>query len=102
MKGKTENELLKLPFRAVYAFRPAFIQPMHGIVSRTPLYRALYALLGPLTPALRLALPAYVTTTEKVGRAMLQVARRGAPKPILENADINDLAGDAGGGDRLG
>jgi hypothetical protein len=34
-----------------------------------------------------------VTTTEKVGRAMLEVARRGAPKQLLENRDINELAG---------
>ena len=95
VKGRTENALLNLPFRAKYMFRPAFIQPMHGIVSRTRLYRILYAVVGPLYPVWRFLFPRYVTTTEKVGRAMLRVARQGAPKAVLENADINALAGEA-------
>jgi uncharacterized protein YbjT (DUF2867 family) len=93
VKGRTENELLKLPFKAAYMFRPAFIQPMHGIVSRTRLYRVLYAAVGPLYPLWKTVLPAYVTTTDKVGRAMLEVAKRGSPKRVIENADINALAG---------
>jgi len=93
VKGRTENALLRLSFKSAYMFRPAFIQPMHGIVSRTATYRALYAVMGPLTPLLRALLPAHVTTTEKVGRAMLAVARRGASKVVLENRDINALAG---------
>ena len=95
VKGRTENALLRLPFKAAYMFRPAFIQPMHGIVSRTRIYRVLYAVVGPLYPVWRVLFPRYVTTTEKVGRAMLHVARHGAPKPVLENADINALAADA-------
>jgi hypothetical protein len=39
--------------------------------------------------------PGYVTTTEKVGRAMLQLAKRGAPRPVLGNAEINALAEEA-------
>lgn len=92
VKGKTENALLRLPFNAAYMFRPAFIQPLHGIKSKTKLYNAAYTVLGPLTPILRRALPKYTTTTEKVGRAMLRVARDGAPKTVLENDDINALA----------
>lgn len=95
VKGRTENALLKLPFKATHLFRPAFIQPMHGIVSRTRLYRVLYAVIEPLYPVLRVLFPGYVTTTEKVGRAMLRVAKQGAPRAVLENADINALAGDA-------
>ncbi len=93
VKGKTENALLRMPFKAAYMFRPAYIQPMHGIVSRTGIYRVLYAAMKPLYPFLKAAFPNYVTTTEKVGRAMLEVARRGAPKTVLENRDINALAG---------
>jgi uncharacterized protein YbjT (DUF2867 family) len=89
VKGKTENAILKLGFRASYVFRPAFIQPKHGITSRTALYRYLYMPLAPLVPLLRLAFPKYMTTTELVGRAMLNVARRGAPKRVLECHDIN-------------
>jgi uncharacterized protein YbjT (DUF2867 family) len=95
VKGRTENALLKLPFKTAYMFRPAFIQPMHGIVSRTRLYRVLYAFVGPLYPLLKVLFPRYVTTTEKVGRAMLRVVRRGAAKQVLENADINALVGDS-------
>ena len=92
IKGKAENGLARLPFKAAYMFRPAFIQPMHGIVSRTTLYRVLYAIFAPLVPLLKLFFPSIVTTTEKVGRAMLRVAREGAPKAVLETRDINALA----------
>jgi uncharacterized protein YbjT (DUF2867 family) len=88
VKGRTENELLALPLAATM-FRPAIIVPMHGERSKTPAYRFFYVLAAPLLPLLRRMLPGYVTTTEHVGRAMLAVAARGAPKPVLENADIN-------------
>jgi hypothetical protein len=89
VKGKTENELLRLPFRAAYMFRPGAIVALHGIQSRTKLYRALYVPFGPLMPLLYKLFPKYVTTTEQIGRAMLAVARRGYSKPVLETADIN-------------
>jgi len=92
VKGKAENELLKLSFKATYMFRPAFIQPQHGIQSRTTAYRVLYSIVGPLFPVLQALFPRYVTTTEKVGLAMLQVAKQGNSQPILENDDINRLA----------
>ena len=91
IKGKTENDLLKMPFRAAYMFRPGYIQPLHGIRTKTKLYGALYTVVAPLYPILKRLLPNYVTTTECVGRAMLNVARRGAPKRFLENQDINGL-----------
>lgn len=90
VKGQTENALLRLPFRAAYMFRPGVIVPRHGIKSRTRLYRALYAVLGPILPLLQ-RFPNYVTTTEKLGQAMLRAAKRGAPQPVLESADINRL-----------
>jgi hypothetical protein len=91
VKGQTENALLRLPFKAAYMFRPAVIVPLHGIKSRTMLYRVPYAVLGPILPLLKRLFPKYVTTTEKLGRAMLIAAKRGAPKAILENSDINEL-----------
>ena len=91
VKGQTENALLALPFKGVYVFRPAAIQPLHGIRSKTAWINAAYAVLGPLYPVFKRLAPDYVTTTEQVGRAMLAVARRGAPKRVLENADINRL-----------
>jgi uncharacterized protein YbjT (DUF2867 family) len=91
VKGKTENDLLKMPFRAAYMFRPGYIQPLHGIRTKTRWYGALYAVMGPLYPMWKRLLPNYVTTTECVGRAMLNVARHGAPRRFLENQDINGL-----------
>jgi uncharacterized protein YbjT (DUF2867 family) len=91
VKGQTENALLALPFKGVYVFRPAAIQPLHGIRSKTAWINAAYAVLGPLYPVFKRFVPDYVTTTEQVGRAMLAAARRGAPKRVLENADINRL-----------
>jgi uncharacterized protein YbjT (DUF2867 family) len=91
VKGKAENDLLKLPFRAAYMFRPGYIQPLHGIRTKTKWYGAMYTVMAPLYPIWKRLLPKYVTTTECVGRAMLNVARRGAPKRLLENQDINGL-----------
>jgi uncharacterized protein YbjT (DUF2867 family) len=91
IKGKAENDILKLPFRAAYMFRPGFIQPLHGIRSKTRLYQTFYAVLSPILPFLKFTLPQYVTTTEQVGRAMLEVAKHGYPRPILESKDIDSL-----------
>jgi uncharacterized protein YbjT (DUF2867 family) len=91
VKGKTENDILKLPFRAAYMFRPGAIQPMHGIRSKTRLYQTFYTILNPILPLLKKAFPQYITTTEQLGRAMLQVAKHGFPRPILESKDIDIL-----------
>jgi uncharacterized protein YbjT (DUF2867 family) len=88
IKGKAENALLAMPFKATYVFRPAFIQPLHGIRSRTKLYNAMYAVLGPLYPVVKAIAPGYATTTEQLGRAMIAVARKGFAKRILESQDI--------------
>ena len=93
VKGKTENALLRLPFKAAYMFRPGVIQPFHGIRSKTASYRAFYAIGKPVLPVLRWAFPNYILTTEQIGRAMLAAARRGASKSILESRDIRALAG---------
>jgi uncharacterized protein YbjT (DUF2867 family) len=92
IKGKTENAVLRQPFKAAFVFRPGVIQPLHGIRSRTALYRVLYSCTKPLLPLLRWALPGYILTTEQIGRAMLAVAKRGASKPILESKDISAIA----------
>jgi len=89
VKGKTENDLLKLPFKAAYMFRPAGIQPLHGVKSRTAWVQAIYVVASPLLTWLDRVAPKYMTTTEQVGRAMIKVARDGYPKPVLESEDIN-------------
>jgi uncharacterized protein YbjT (DUF2867 family) len=88
VKGRTENALLALPFHAAYMFRPGLIQPGPGITSKTRSYRILLTLFGPLFPVLRALFPRSVTSTEEVGRAMLEVAKNGAPKRVLESPDI--------------
>ena len=91
VRGRLENALQRLPFKAVYVFRPGIIQPLDGIRSKTVAYRWFYALSRPLLPLLRVLMPTVVLSTEVVGRAMLAVARYGAPKPVLEAADISAL-----------
>lgn len=88
VKGATENALLRLPFKAVHLFRPGMIQPLHGIRSKTRAYDLLYGLIGFLIPLLRRMFPNHITTTEEVGRAMIEVARHGWPQPVLECRDI--------------
>lgn len=92
VKGRTENALQRLPFKAVYLFRPGVIQPLHGARSKTRSYRVIYALAKPLLPLLRALFPGQVLTTESVGRAMLAVARHGAPQAVLEVGDIHAAA----------
>jgi uncharacterized protein YbjT (DUF2867 family) len=89
VKGQTENALLRMPFQAAYMFRPGVIVPLHGIKSRTALYRIPYMLMAPLLPLLEAAFPKYVTTTERLGRAMIHVAKQGAAKAVLESSGIN-------------
>ena len=93
VKGRTENALRRLPFRAVYLFRPGAIVPVHGERPRAAAYRWLYPVLGPLLPLLRRLSPGSVATTETMGRAMLNVVRHGYPQPILEPRDIEAAAG---------
>lgn len=97
VKGKTENALLRLPFKAVYLFRPGVIQPLNQLQSKTASYRILYTLARPLLPLLRRLMPNVVLTTTVVGQAMLTAARHGANNAVLEARDINALAGQHGG-----
>ena len=68
VKGKTENDLLRLPFKAAYMLRPGFIQPLKGVKSKTALYQSVYVVLGWLYPVLHALLPRYTTTTVALGR----------------------------------
>lgn len=92
VKGATENALLRMPFRAAYMFRPGFIQPMHGEQPKVTVTKLALRVVGPLIPLIIRFAPHYGTTTENMGRAMLFAATRGAPKKVLESADINALA----------
>ena len=92
VKGRTENALLRLPFRAAYMFRPGVIQPVHGVRSKTRTYRAAYIVLWPIVALLLVVAPNSVTTTERVGKAMIRAARDGAPTRWVSTRDINALA----------
>ncbi len=92
VKGRTENALLSLPFRAAYMFRPGAIMPLHRIRSSTRWYNAAYAIIRPIYPLLRRVAPTTITTTGKLGKAMIAVARNGYSTHVLEMSDINRLA----------
>jgi hypothetical protein len=91
VKGRTENALLRLPFKAAYMFRPGLIQPVQGVRSKTRSYQLIYAITKPLLPLLLWAFPNAILTTQEIGRAMLSVARKGAPKQVLEVKDLRSL-----------
>lgn len=90
VKGKAENALMKLPFKKVYNFRPAFMKPTEGQVN----VKALYKVIASLYPLLRLLMPRRVSTLSEVGQAMINSVLKGYPKPILEVTDIKVLAND--------
>lgn len=91
VKGKTENHLLRA--LDTYVFRPGFILPLKGVRSRTALYRLLYGFSRPFHGWIRRAAPKHVTTSENIGRAMITVAENGCDVRILENPDIDRMAG---------
>jgi len=88
VKGKTENDLLDLPFRAAYMFRPGFIQPIPGMKHT---YR-FYKLMSPLYPVLRRLFPRAVCSLHEIGLAMINSVIKGYPKRVLEVTDIVALA----------
>ena len=92
VRGRLENRLLEMPFRAAYVFRPGYIQPLRGTSSRVFLYRLVYSAIGWTYPALRRLVPHAVTSTVAIGRAMIAVVRQGHEDQILDPAAINAAA----------
>ncbi|GAB3571887.1 Rossmann-fold NAD(P)-binding domain-containing protein [Hymenobacter daeguensis] len=88
VKGRTENELLTLPFRAAYMFRPGFMKVTPGQRNILKWYGAI----AWLYPVARKLTPNYVSTMQEVGRAMIKATLAGYPKPVLEVRDIVALA----------
>lgn len=88
VKGKTESHLFKLPFKRVFAFRPAYIRPTDGLKNTLRFYMG-YSFVYPL---LRIMFPNYVSTLADIGIAMIHCALKGYEKSILEVKDINALA----------
>jgi uncharacterized protein YbjT (DUF2867 family) len=92
VKGRTENALLSLPFGAAYMLRPGIIQPLHGIKSKTRSYQLFYSLSAFLLPLLRAAFPNQVLSTTQIGLGMLNLAKHGYPKRVLETRDIRQVS----------
>lgn len=87
VKGRTENALTRVGFKAAYNFRPGFMKPTPGQHMVPGLYAALAWLYYPL----KVLWPNSVSTLAGVGRAMIRVATLGYPKSILEVKDLNEL-----------
>jgi len=90
VKGKTENELLKMAFKNAYMFRPGYIHPMGGEKSKTKLYNLLMPLFKPLYFFLKHA-ESLATNTITLGKAMIIASSEGYEKKILESRDINSI-----------
>ncbi len=88
VKGKTENDLMKLPYKAVYLFRPGFIKPTKGLKHA----HSISKIVGLLYPFWKALVPKYVCTLEEVGLVMIRATAEGFTKQILENGDITQLA----------
>jgi len=88
VKGKTENALMRLPFKRAFNFRPGFMKPTKGLKNTLSLYKYL----GWLFPILRILTPNIVSTLAQVGRAMINVTKFGYPKQVLEVKDIKAAA----------
>lgn len=89
VKGKTENDLMKLPFKEVYNFRPGFIKPIKGMKNTISFAKPLLY----LYPIFIALLPSHGCTLEGIGRSMINVTLNGYPKQILENKDITSTGG---------
>jgi uncharacterized protein YbjT (DUF2867 family) len=89
VKGRVENELLRMGFKRVFMFRPAMVLPEGGVRSRTGWVNALYNVLGPLFRVLKPMFPGGITTTTILGRAMVRVALAGFARPVLEGRDVS-------------
>jgi uncharacterized protein YbjT (DUF2867 family) len=88
VKGKTENDLMKLPFKSVFAFRPGFIKPTRGLKNAFTLAKVI----GLFYPALRIVFGSYICSLRDLGLAMIQVTTAGYTTKVIENVDIAKLA----------
>lgn len=88
VKGKTENDLMKLPFKKAYMFRPAFIEATKGLKNTLKMYKYVSWLI----PVLRVVSPNYISTLRDIGIAMIHSVTKGYPKSVLEVSDIKALA----------
>ncbi|MBC7370253.1 MAG: epimerase [Bdellovibrionaceae bacterium] len=93
VKGKTENALMKMPFKSATMFRPGMILSKNGEVSSTKMYRYIYNATKPLHKLIETFLPKYLVTTEQVGRAMIDAAKNLTGPNIFEIPEIQRHGG---------
>ncbi|MEK4738908.1 hypothetical protein MHH66_21820 [Bacillus sp. FSL H8-0492] len=89
VKRRTENELLRLPFKSVYMFRPGLIIPANSVKSKTKLYQLMYDVMKPFNPLLKRF--GSVITSEQLGRAMVRVGKEGYSNSIIESSDLKKI-----------
>ncbi|KAA3602047.1 MAG: epimerase [Calditrichaeota bacterium] len=92
VKGKTENAILAMPFKNSFAFRPAYIQPIGEVKSKTRLYDFGIQIAKHLYPILKVIFPNHTTTSQAIGKAMINVVLNGYEQRVIESKDINILA----------
>ena len=92
VKGKTENDIIKMGFKDAYAFRPAYIKPESNTPSSTPIYQVLLSIFGVLHPVIKFLFPKYTTTTAQIGKAMIEVVQHGFERKQVESIDIVKLS----------
>jgi uncharacterized protein YbjT (DUF2867 family) len=87
IKGKTENELLKMPFKKFHIVRPGGIQPIHKNKNTSLLNKIMI----PIFPIFKLLMPGSVITSVELAKVMLHIAKNGAPKQLMENLDLQAI-----------
>ncbi|MDH3711569.1 MAG: epimerase [Cyclobacteriaceae bacterium] len=92
IKGKTENDLLKMGFGQAFMFRPGMIIPLRGIKSRTPMYQFIYDYFMWLVRLSKALSPGSVVNTTQIGLAMINATLKGCSKKIITPKDIQELA----------
>lgn len=92
VKGKTENDLLKMGFRQAFMFRPGAIIPRRGILPSSKLYRFFVRYFTWLIHLIKWLSPKSVVDTDQIGKAMAEVTANGYDKQIITPADILVLA----------
>ncbi len=92
VRGRLENKLLTMPFKAAYIFRPGYIQPMRGVKSRVFLYRIVYAIIGWAYPLFQPLFSKSVTTTVAIGQAMINLADGKEKSHVFEVQAINEAS----------
>ncbi len=89
VKGRTDNELLRLPFKAAYMFRPGLIIPANGVKSKMKSYQLMYDVMKPFNPLLKRF--GSVITSEQLGRAMVRIGKDGYSHSVIESSDLKKI-----------